>query len=113
MLIRFKTLSKFSCDMTSCAENGSSNIKTLGLTANIRASAILCLSPPLNPFRKVKALVDEAIKLSRTKKEKFEKEREKLYDMLGITTVLDGRRGNELSGGERQRIALARLNPKF
>ena len=30
----------------------------------------------LNPFRKVKALVDEAIKLSRTKKEKFEKERE-------------------------------------
>jgi len=63
----------------------------------------------LNPFRKVKALVDEAIKLSRTKKENFEKEREKLYDMLGITTVLDGRRGNELSGGERQRIALARI----
>ena len=63
----------------------------------------------LNPHRKVKALVNEAIMLSKTKKEYFGKEKEKLYDMLGITTVLDSRRGNELSGGERQRIALARL----
>jgi ABC-type glutathione transport system ATPase component len=63
----------------------------------------------LNPYRKVKTVVTEAIKLSKTKKGNVDKEKEKLFHMLGIQSDLENRRGNELSGGERQKVALARL----
>ena len=63
----------------------------------------------LNPYRKVKAVVTEAIKLSKTKNDIVNKEKEKLFHMLGIQSDIENRRGNELSGGERQKVALARL----
>jgi len=63
----------------------------------------------LNPYRKVKAVIAEAIKLSKTKKENVDISKEKLFEMLDVKTALESRRGNELSGGERQKIALARL----
>ena len=63
----------------------------------------------LNPFRKVKDVIDEIIVLSENKRVDIEKEKEKLFNLLGISAALENRRGNELSGGERQRIALARL----
>ncbi|UCH65326.1 MAG: ATP-binding cassette domain-containing protein [Ignavibacterium sp.] len=63
----------------------------------------------LNPYRKVKTVITEAVKLSKAKKESVEKEKEKLFHMLGIQSDLENRRGNQLSGGERQKVALARL----
>jgi peptide/nickel transport system ATP-binding protein len=63
----------------------------------------------LNPYRKIKSVITEAIRLSKTKKDYVDKEKEKLFHMLGIQSELENRRGNELSGGERQKIALARL----
>jgi ABC-type glutathione transport system ATPase component len=82
-------------------------------TNNNRSSKIQILfqnnADLLNPYRKVKTVVNEAIKLSKTKKENVDKEKEKLFHMLGIQSALENRRGNELSGGERQKIALARL----
>ena len=63
----------------------------------------------LNPLRKVKDVIDEIIELSENKNVDMEKEKVRLFSMLGIASALENRRGNELSGGERQRIALARL----
>jgi ABC-type glutathione transport system ATPase component len=63
----------------------------------------------LNPYRKVKTVITEAIKLSETNKENIDKEKEILFHMLDIQSALESRRGNELSGGERQKVALARL----
>ena len=63
----------------------------------------------LNPYRKIKSVITEAIRLSKTKKDHVDKQKEKLFHMLGIQSELENRRGNELSGGERQKIALARL----
>jgi peptide/nickel transport system ATP-binding protein len=63
----------------------------------------------LNPFRKIKDVIDEALKISGTSKNDLEKEREKLLESVGFPKELYLRRGMELSGGEQQRAALARL----
>jgi len=62
----------------------------------------------INPYRKVGAVIDEAIKLSGTNNNIAEG-KAKLFETLNINEALTERRGFELSGGERQRVALARL----
>jgi ABC-type glutathione transport system ATPase component len=69
----------------------------------------------LNPFRKVKSIVEESIKLNEEPEDNIGEIKRKLYDSLSISDDLESRKGFELSGGERQRVALARLlaaNPK-
>jgi len=63
----------------------------------------------INPYRKVSTIIDEAIKLSGTDKEKITEKKTELFETLCINQTLFKRRGMELSGGERQRVALARL----
>jgi peptide/nickel transport system ATP-binding protein len=63
----------------------------------------------LNPYRKIKDIIDEALKISGTSKSDLEKEREKILESVGFPKELYLRRGMELSGGEQQRAALARL----
>jgi peptide/nickel transport system ATP-binding protein len=63
----------------------------------------------LNPYRKIKDVIDEALKISGTSKNDIEKEREKILESVGFPKELYLRRGMELSGGEQQRAALARL----
>jgi len=63
----------------------------------------------LNPYRKIKDVIDEALKISETSKNDLEKEREKILESVGFPKELYLRRGMELSGGEQQRAALARL----
>ncbi len=69
----------------------------------------------INPYRKVDAVIDEAIKLSGTSNKSITERKALLFETLNINKELTERRGYELSGGERQRVALARLlavNPK-
>ena len=69
----------------------------------------------INPYRKVDAVIDEAIKLSGTSNKSITENKARLFETLNINNELTKRRGYELSGGERQRVALARLlavNPK-
>ena len=63
----------------------------------------------LNPFRKVSAIIDEALIINRIHKDYIIKEREKILSSVGFSNVLYDRRGFQLSGGEQQRAALARL----
>ena len=63
----------------------------------------------INPYRKINAIINEALKLAGTKREDIETEKNKLAETININTALLNRRGLGLSGGERQRIALARL----
>jgi ABC-type dipeptide/oligopeptide/nickel transport system ATPase subunit len=63
----------------------------------------------LNPYRKVKNIIDEAIKISKIKDEDVVKERISILNSVGIKEELYGRKGSQLSGGEQQRVALARL----
>lgn len=63
----------------------------------------------LNPFRKIKNIVDEALRNSGVDKDYIEAERELVLESVGLTKSLYTRRGFELSGGEQQRAALARL----
>ena len=63
----------------------------------------------LNPFRKMKNVIDEALKISSTDKSNLQIEREKVLSSVGFPKELYDRRGMELSGGEQQRAALARL----
>ncbi len=63
----------------------------------------------LNPFRKIQKIIDEALEISGTDKNKIEIQREKVLTSVGFPKELYDRRGMELSGGEQQRAALARL----
>ena len=63
----------------------------------------------LNPYRNVKTVIDETIKISKNRKSNIDKEKEELFHLIGIEAALENRRGKELSGGERQKVALARL----
>jgi ABC-type dipeptide/oligopeptide/nickel transport system ATPase subunit len=63
----------------------------------------------LNPFRKVKNIIDEALTINGVEESNIEKERETVLASVGFPKELYGRRGFELSGGEQQRAALARL----
>ncbi|MCW8810806.1 MAG: ATP-binding cassette domain-containing protein [Ignavibacteriaceae bacterium] len=63
----------------------------------------------LNPFRKVKNILEEALKINGVDESNIEKERENVLSSVGFPKNLYNRRGFELSGGEQQRTALARL----
>ena len=63
----------------------------------------------LNPFRKVKNILEEALKINGVDESNIEKERENVLSSVGFPKELYNRRGFELSGGEQQRAALARL----
>ena len=63
----------------------------------------------LNPFRKVKNILEEALKINGVDESNIEKERENVLSSVGFPKELYHRRGFELSGGEQQRAALARL----
>ncbi len=62
----------------------------------------------LNPFRKVREVIEEALKL-RTEKTGVEEKLVRLFQSLDFPAALWERKGYELSGGEQQRAALARL----
>ena len=69
----------------------------------------------LNPYRKVKDVLSEALKLNDVKTEELNKKKDELLRTISLKNEIEERRGYELSGGERQRVALARLlavNPK-
>ena len=63
----------------------------------------------LNPFRKIRNVIDEALIISGIDKSNLRIEREKVLSSVGFPKELYERRGMELSGGEQQRAALARL----
>ena len=63
----------------------------------------------LNPFRKIKSVIDEALRINGVDEANIETERERILESVGLTKSLYTRRGFELSGGEQQRAALARL----
>lgn len=63
----------------------------------------------LNPFRKIKSVIDEALRINGVAEANIETERERILESVGLTKSLYTRRGFELSGGEQQRAALARL----
>ena len=63
----------------------------------------------LNPFRKVRNIIDETLKINGISKENIERERNKILNSIGFHDELYDRRGYQLSGGEQQRAALARL----
>lgn len=63
----------------------------------------------LNPFRKIRNVIDEALTISGIDKSNLQMEREKILGSVGFPKELYDRRGMELSGGEQQRAALARL----
>ncbi len=62
----------------------------------------------LNPFRNVRQVVDEAVKI-KAGKTGMEERRIRLFQSLDFPPDLWERKGYELSGGEQQRAALARL----
>ena len=63
----------------------------------------------LNPYRKISAVIDEALTLNRIHKKFIEEERKNVLSSVGFPKELYDRRGFQLSGGEQQRAALARL----
>ena len=63
----------------------------------------------LNPFRKIRSIIDEALKISGFDENSIQNEREKVLNSVSFPKELYDRRGMELSGGEQQRAALARL----
>lgn len=63
----------------------------------------------LNPFRKISAIIDEALIINRIHADYIIKEREKILNSVGFSNDLYDRKGYQLSGGEQQRAALARL----
>jgi ABC-type dipeptide/oligopeptide/nickel transport system ATPase subunit len=63
----------------------------------------------LNPFRKVKSIIDEALKINGVEEKNIEAERNRILNSVGFQKELYNRRGYELSGGEQQRAALGRL----
>ncbi len=62
----------------------------------------------LNPFRKVREVVEEAVRI-KSGKAGAEEKMMRLFQSLDFPVELWERKGYELSGGEQQRAALARL----
>lgn len=91
----------------------SGKIKLNSETEKRRSSPIQILfqnhGEVLNPYRKIKSIIDEALKISGVSESDLKNEGEKVLSSVGFPKELYDSRGMELSGGEQQRAALARL----
>ncbi len=63
----------------------------------------------INPFRKVKDVLNEAFKLKNGKKTDYPAEIDNILSRFNLNPQLKLHKGSQLSGGEKQRIALARI----
>jgi len=63
----------------------------------------------INPFRKVKDVLNEAFELKAGTKNNFTKDVNELLNILQLPQTINENKGSQLSGGEQQRIALARI----
>lgn len=63
----------------------------------------------INPFRKVKDVLNEAFELKAGTKNNFSKNVNELLNILQLPQTINENKGSQLSGGEQQRIALARI----
>ncbi len=63
----------------------------------------------INPFRKVKDVLNEAFELKTGTKNNFSKDVNELLNILQLPQTINENKGSQLSGGEQQRIALARI----
>ena len=70
----------------------------------------------LNPYRKIEDIINEVLKIQKWGAELIDKQKNKIFSSLNISSDIFKKKGFELSGGEQQRAALARLlaaNPKL
>lgn len=63
----------------------------------------------INPYRKVKDVLNEAFELKHNAKKDYSIEVKDIFYRFGLEEVLLNSKGSQLSGGEQQRIALARI----
>jgi peptide/nickel transport system ATP-binding protein len=63
----------------------------------------------INPFRKVKDVLNEAFELKHNKNKDYSLEIDKIIKQFHLNPHLKESKGSQLSGGEKQRIALARI----
>lgn len=63
----------------------------------------------INPFRKVKDVLNEAFELKFKKDRNYESEVDEIIKKFNLNPSLKESKGSQLSGGEKQRIALARI----
>lgn len=63
----------------------------------------------INPFRKVKDILNEAFELKFEKIKKYNSEIDDIFSLFNLNPLLKESKGSQLSGGEKQRIALARI----
>jgi ABC-type dipeptide/oligopeptide/nickel transport system ATPase subunit len=63
----------------------------------------------INPFRKVKDVLNEAFELKFKKPQNYNSEIDEIIKKFNINPILKESKGSQLSGGEKQRIALARI----
>ena len=63
----------------------------------------------INPFRKVKNVLNEAFELKFKINKDYSAEIDNIFSHFNLNLQLKERKGSQLSGGEKQRIALARI----
>ena len=63
----------------------------------------------INPFRKVKDVLNEAFELKFKMNKNYSVEIDNIFSHFNFNPQLKERKGSQLSGGEKQRIALARI----
>jgi len=63
----------------------------------------------INPFRKVKDVLNEAFELKFKKEKNYDSEIDDIIKNFNLNPQLKESKGSQLSGGEKQRIALARI----
>lgn len=63
----------------------------------------------INPFRKVKDVLNEAFELKLGKNKNYSFEIDDIFSRFNLNPKLKEQKGSQLSGGEKQRIALARI----
>lgn len=63
----------------------------------------------INPFRKVKDVLNEAFELKFKMNKNYSVEIDNIFSHFNLNPQLKERKGSQLSGGEKQRIALARI----
>jgi ABC-type dipeptide/oligopeptide/nickel transport system ATPase subunit len=63
----------------------------------------------INPFRKVKDVLNEAFELKYKKSKNYDSEISDIFFRFNLNPLLQESKGLQLSGGEKQRIALARI----